>query len=433
MTWETSAQQAHTTAKPGGSGPSPARYGPSSWLRGLGYQQQALQLSPTRQLQLKADEVAGSPVHIVQPGDTLSAIAQEHGVPLPGLFRANPHLGPPARSYDRIFPGDLVYIPGRGTPPGVTPPGQPPPGHQPPGTVPPGLLPALPTPPGLDIPGFSPPGATSGYQYAVGNVFNQWGEWDSSTILANMPQNDNIVDTDSDEMRCSANAALAQAIMGGPEGFKGFCSRLSVRADAISRRPPPTWMPDGPQKALRTQAWVKAAGASLCLPDVMARTDGRTLTYADLHRVADWTKWIVTGAGATDHEGKDDGTNARERQEMTGLAGAEERIGRAVSGAEFQGYLDSLQPLESLMVAADCYKDDGNITDHSITVGREGIPYAVRYVYDPGAIYGATTMVYEYNPSFWKYFKEAKDGKEEWKPIWLDSKKRAPAPGPAAL
>jgi spore coat assembly protein SafA len=47
--------------------------------------------------------------YIVQPGDTLSDIAERFGVSLSDLENANPQITNP----DLIFPGEVVYIPAR--------------------------------------------------------------------------------------------------------------------------------------------------------------------------------------------------------------------------------------------------------------------------------------------------------------------------------
>jgi len=51
--------------------------------------------------------------YIVQKGDTLTSIAKKYGVTLSALEKANPQLGPPKRSFDKIFPGDPVKIPAK--------------------------------------------------------------------------------------------------------------------------------------------------------------------------------------------------------------------------------------------------------------------------------------------------------------------------------
>ncbi|MDQ3154214.1 MAG: LysM peptidoglycan-binding domain-containing protein [Actinomycetota bacterium] len=47
--------------------------------------------------------------YIVQPGDTLSGIAERFGISLSDLIRANPQINDP----DLIHPGEVVYIPAR--------------------------------------------------------------------------------------------------------------------------------------------------------------------------------------------------------------------------------------------------------------------------------------------------------------------------------
>lgn len=47
--------------------------------------------------------------YIVQPGDTLSGIAEKFGITLSNLERANPQITNP----DLIHPGEVVYIPAR--------------------------------------------------------------------------------------------------------------------------------------------------------------------------------------------------------------------------------------------------------------------------------------------------------------------------------
>jgi spore coat assembly protein SafA len=47
--------------------------------------------------------------YIVQPGDTLSGIAEKFGVSLSDLERANPQIPNP----DLIFPGEVIHIPAR--------------------------------------------------------------------------------------------------------------------------------------------------------------------------------------------------------------------------------------------------------------------------------------------------------------------------------
>jgi tyrosinase len=46
--------------------------------------------------------------YVVQPGDTLSGIAQRFGVSLAALEAANPQIKDP----NRIFPGQVIHIPG---------------------------------------------------------------------------------------------------------------------------------------------------------------------------------------------------------------------------------------------------------------------------------------------------------------------------------
>jgi tyrosinase len=46
--------------------------------------------------------------YVVQPGDTLSGIAQRFGVSLQALEAANPQIPDP----NRIFPGQVIHIPG---------------------------------------------------------------------------------------------------------------------------------------------------------------------------------------------------------------------------------------------------------------------------------------------------------------------------------
>lgn len=55
-----------------------------------------------------------SGVYIVQPGDWLAKIASDHGLTLAEIQRANPHLGPPERSWSTIYPGDRVNLPAGG-------------------------------------------------------------------------------------------------------------------------------------------------------------------------------------------------------------------------------------------------------------------------------------------------------------------------------
>jgi LysM repeat protein len=51
--------------------------------------------------------------YVVQEGDTLSAIAQKFGVSLPALEGANPQIPNP----DLIFPGQVITVPVNGAPP----------------------------------------------------------------------------------------------------------------------------------------------------------------------------------------------------------------------------------------------------------------------------------------------------------------------------
>jgi LysM repeat protein len=48
--------------------------------------------------------------YVVQPGDTLSRIAAQHGIPLAELEALNPGAGHPAGHFDDIWPGDVVRI-----------------------------------------------------------------------------------------------------------------------------------------------------------------------------------------------------------------------------------------------------------------------------------------------------------------------------------
>ncbi len=53
--------------------------------------------------------------YVVSAGDNLSSIAAAHGVSLAVLEAANPQLGPlGGRDWNRVYPGDLVTIPGAG-------------------------------------------------------------------------------------------------------------------------------------------------------------------------------------------------------------------------------------------------------------------------------------------------------------------------------
>jgi spore coat assembly protein SafA len=54
--------------------------------------------------------------YTVRPGDTLSDIAERFGVSLDALIAANPQISDP----DRIFPGQVINIPGHVPPPGMT-------------------------------------------------------------------------------------------------------------------------------------------------------------------------------------------------------------------------------------------------------------------------------------------------------------------------
>jgi spore coat assembly protein SafA len=47
--------------------------------------------------------------YVVQPGDTLSGIAERFGVSLSDLEKANPQITNP----DLIFPGEIIHIPSR--------------------------------------------------------------------------------------------------------------------------------------------------------------------------------------------------------------------------------------------------------------------------------------------------------------------------------
>lgn len=47
--------------------------------------------------------------YVVQPGDTLAAIARRFNVRLPALIAANPQIANP----NLIFPGQIINIPGR--------------------------------------------------------------------------------------------------------------------------------------------------------------------------------------------------------------------------------------------------------------------------------------------------------------------------------
>ncbi len=55
-------------------------------------------------------ESGGAEDYVIQPGDTLSAIAREHGISLSELLDENPHIDDP----DRIRVGDRVRVPGKG-------------------------------------------------------------------------------------------------------------------------------------------------------------------------------------------------------------------------------------------------------------------------------------------------------------------------------
>ena len=54
-------------------------------------------------------------VYVVRPGDTLFAIARRFGVTLEQLLAANPQITDP----DRIFPGERINIPAAVPPPGT--------------------------------------------------------------------------------------------------------------------------------------------------------------------------------------------------------------------------------------------------------------------------------------------------------------------------
>lgn len=74
--------------------------------------QKTLSATGFRRLEIALLGASSQPlVYIVKAGDWLAKIAEQHGIPLTALFKANPQLGPPARSWDKIFPGDQVFIP----------------------------------------------------------------------------------------------------------------------------------------------------------------------------------------------------------------------------------------------------------------------------------------------------------------------------------
>jgi LysM repeat protein len=66
---------------------------------------------------VSAPGASTSAVYTVQPGDTLNSIADAHHLSLQQLENANPQLSWNGRSFDLIFPGDLIQIPGQGPQP----------------------------------------------------------------------------------------------------------------------------------------------------------------------------------------------------------------------------------------------------------------------------------------------------------------------------
>jgi LysM repeat protein len=105
---------------------------------------------------------AGAGDYVVRSGDSLWKIAQDHGVSLADLERANPQIGNP----DVIYPDDVVHVPQGGSPqqpgPGQTGPTQP--------TTPP----AGPTPSGNRV------------REAIDYFVGQWSRAQAAGIVANL-------------------------------------------------------------------------------------------------------------------------------------------------------------------------------------------------------------------------------------------------------
>jgi LysM repeat protein len=62
----------------------------------------------------------GANSYLVQPGDTMSTVAQQHGLTLSQIESLNPHAGHPAGNFNDLWAGDVLILGSGAQPPGAT-------------------------------------------------------------------------------------------------------------------------------------------------------------------------------------------------------------------------------------------------------------------------------------------------------------------------
>ena len=237
--------------------------------------------------------------------------------------------------------------------------------------------------------------------------------WDGQAILNRLTQHDELSLTSTDEVRCAANAALALAIMQGPQATIRFATRVAGRAEGIQLGPA-----SGPNFASNATAALSGISATVAA-DFIREGWG---TYAHLSEIADATKLVMSRNRLGFSTGIEAGA-------MAALAGTTRRIDRLVrSRVEFvDTWLARLEPGDGYIVNVDtdvlAHGTAPSIAqgNHYVTVGRsaDGEDY---WLYDPYPRTG-DQFILSTNSEFWTIFENAEG---DWKEAYIESRTSPP-------
>lgn len=227
--------------------------------------------------------------------------------------------------------------------------------------------------------------------------------WNSQEILQKLSQLDQSNDTETDEVRCAANSALAIAIMAGPDQTAKFGERVASRATSKLARMGKKADPD-----LRKRV-VKAMVTGMLSPAVIGLGMAK---YGDLSELAEGAKVVMS----KDVQGYSTGKELRNMQRG---AGSTLTIGRQMkSKAQLEKYMKRLKPGDAYTVHVDTdtlgtgTKPAVAQGNHFVTIGKELGKDGKIYLYDPYPRTGSQ-MMYKDDAGFWTLF-ETKDGRWKW-------------------
>lgn len=224
--------------------------------------------------------------------------------------------------------------------------------------------------------------------------------WNGPDILSNLTQIDSSGLTQTDGVRCAANAVLAIAILSGPRRVYQLALSLAdaggARADAM-----------GTSRAVNTLNLLLRALAAA------ERIERGTATYDDLDTLADAMKASMSASALAF-------TGVREIPALARLVGRTEYKREVVaSRATMQERLDDMEPGDAYVVLVDTdVLAEGTLAamgqgNHFVTVMRDLDGRARgRLLYDPWPRTGAQ-LISSGSHDFWDYFTTA-DGRWKW-------------------